>query len=120
MAGIYTLADVKDYFKSKLLGRDEWTISNQNRIEECYDLISNPFNRVNGKDKQWVAYVTQATEDTTVIDAIEEIIEKQGLSRSKKDISDTVNEVGDFFVSLKVQFKPRIPFYILVLDKLIP
>lgn len=120
MAGIYTLADVKDYFKSKLLGRDEWTISNQNRIEECYDLISNPFNRVNGKDKQWVAYVTQASENTTVVDAIEEITDQNGYNRTREVIIEVVDEVGEEFKSLNIDLKPRIPFYICVLDKLIP
>ncbi|MEV9642951.1 hypothetical protein [Aliarcobacter butzleri] len=111
MAGMYELERVKAYLAKVLSAQ---------RVEQCYNLIPNPFNRVNDADKQWVAYVTQASEDITVINAIEEIIEEQGLSRSKKDIIDTVNEVGDFFVSCEEQFKPRIPFYVLVLDKLIP
>lgn len=119
MVGIYKLEDVKDYFKNKLLENDEWTINNQNRIEKCYNLISNPFNRVNDDDKQWVAYVTQASEDTTVVDAIEEIVSENGYERSREDIIETIDEVGEFFEEKRITHKARIPFYVLALDKLI-
>ncbi|MDY0050906.1 MAG: hypothetical protein RBR65_00070 [Aliarcobacter sp.] len=110
MIGMYELDKVKTYLRNVLSAQ---------RVEQCYNLISNPFNRVNDKDKQWVAYVTQASEDITAVNAIEEILNENGYKRTREIIIETINEVGDFFVSCEEKYKPRIPFYILALDKLI-
>ena len=119
MAGIHTLDGVKDYFKNKLLGKDEWSTINQNRIEECYNLISNPFNRVNDDDKRYVAYVTQASEDTTAVDAIAEILNENGYISNREDIIEIVNNVGEFFQAKGIRLKERIPFYVLAIGMLI-
>lgn len=120
MVGIYKFEDVTKYIKDNIIPETSYTYDISERIEQCYNLISNPFNRVNDKDKQWVAYVTQASEDITAVDAIVEIIAKAGLERSREVIIETVNEVGNFFVKHGQKDKPRIPFYIFVLDSLIP
>ena len=46
---MHELKDVQEYL-SKILSKE--------RVEECYNLISNPQNRVNSPDKKWVAYET--------------------------------------------------------------
>lgn len=120
MAGIYQLEDIKEYFKNKIFQDELFTTEIEQRIEECYSLISNPKNRVNDVDEQWVAYVTQASENTTVVDAIEEITDQNGYNRTREVIIEVVDEVGEEFKSLNIDLKPRIPFYICVLDKLIP
>jgi hypothetical protein len=119
MTGIYKLADVKDYLKNKLLGRDEWAKINQNRIDKCYNLISNPFNRVNDDDKRYVAYVTQASENITVIDEIEEILNENGYTRTREDIIEIVDDVGELFQAKGLDLKERIPFYVLTIGLLI-
>lgn len=119
MAGIYKLEDVKKYIKDNIITGTSYTNETVERIEECYNLISNPFNRVNDDDKQWVAYTTQASEDVTVVDAIEEILKQNNYDRTREVIIETVNEVGEMFESLGIELKPRIPFYVFVLDSLI-
>ena len=37
----------------------------------------------------------------------------------KDEVSKVIDEVGNMFVAMGLDFKPRIPFYILVLDKLV-
>ncbi len=99
----------------------------EERITKLYGKISNPRLRVNSKDKQWVAYKTQASENTTVVDAIEEImnndidwilLEKSDKER-RNNIKKVVDKVGKIFENKLLTHKPRIPFYILVLDKLV-
>jgi hypothetical protein len=114
--GIYKLEDIIKYFNEKL------HVLEEERIEELYNLISNPHLRVNAKDKQWVAFVTQATEDTTVYDAICKILNKYSeldCALGVEDINNAVNQTGEYFQLLKITHKPRIPFYIMVLDELV-
>jgi hypothetical protein len=64
MSGIHTFEGVIKYIKDNIIPETSFTYDISERIERLYNLISNPFNRVNDKYKQWVAYVTQASEDT--------------------------------------------------------
>ena len=102
---MHTLEKVQEYLKNL-------TISNA-RIKECYDLISNPEDRVNTADKKWVA-CEQDHEVSTVVDAIDEILDEK---YSTSDISDAVSKTCTQFK--EVTHKHRIPFYVLVIDKLI-
>ena len=105
----YLLGDVQDYLKD---------ILTPSRIDELYSMISNPEVRVNSNDKKWVAYTTQASENKTVFDAIREILgDNQVVWAMKKlNVIAAIDKVGTMFESDDVKMKPRIPFYILVLD----
>ncbi len=114
---MYKLDDVKDYFHTKLgmKGHDS-------RIQELYNMISNSKVRANDPDKKWVAYVTQASEDKTAVDAIITIMKDKYPSwerPSEDKVIEAVNETGKLFEKHKIDMKPRIPFYISVLDKLV-
>ena len=113
--GIYQLDEIIQYFDEKISTLDE------ERIKKLYKLISNPHLRVNSNDKQWVAYNTQASEDNTVVNAICEILDYSKLKCITKqdDIINAVDNTGELFNGLAIQMKPRIPFYILVLDELV-
>lgn len=116
MAGIHTLSDVKKYLKD-----NSFSITDD-RIEKCYNFISNPENRVNSDDKQWVA-ITQDSEKKTVVDAIKKILDDNSTRYSDDTIMEqitiAVNEIGRLFQSKGIVKKPRIPFYVLVLHKLL-
>lgn len=109
---MYKLGEVQEYLSEVL---------NANRVEYLYEMISNPHLRVNSKDKKWVAYVTQASEDQTVVDAIKEILAKHQIAWQsiKNDAIEAIDKTGDMFVNYNVDMKPRIPFYVLVLDQII-
>ena len=102
---MHTLEDVQEYLKNL-------TISDT-RIKKCYDLISNPASRVNTEDKKWVA-CHQDHEVSTVVDAIDKILDEK---YATSDMTDAVVKTCEQFN--KVTNKPRIPFYVLVIDKLI-
>jgi len=108
---MYELDRVIDFF------HDELNITEYDeRIEKMYDLISNPHLRVNANDKQWVAFSTQDSENKTVEDAMEEILYDDDFNR--RQVKKAIKEVGNTFIESNIRMKPRIPFYIMVLDKL--
>lgn len=106
---MHTLSEVQDYLKEVL---------SASRIKECYDLISYPELRINTADKQWVA-CQQDHEIATVATAIHQILVDNNLTTDRDAIESNVSEICTFFTSQDVNDKHRIPFYILVLDKLI-
>lgn len=108
----YLLKDVQVYLESILTPL---------RIDELYKMIPNISVRINDPDKKWVAYTTQASENKTVVEAIRNILGiKEFLWIIKKDqVVEAINKVGTIFESHEVKMKPRIPFYILVLDQLV-
>lgn len=116
MAGIHTLSDIKKYLKD-----NSFSITDD-RIEKCYNFISNPENRVNSDDKQWVA-ITQESEKKTVVAAIKKILDDNSIKYSDETITDQITNkvdvVGNLFESKKITFKPRIPFYVLTLHNLL-
>lgn len=110
---IIELIEVKKFFE-----KSEFSIQ-ENRIEQLYNMISEKESRVNDLDKQWVA-CEQNYEKETVIEAIHIILDQ---ARSIRKLLD-----HDIFLELVektcLEFqaythKPRIPFYIVVLDKLV-
>jgi len=109
---MYKLEEVQEFLDNVL---------DSDRVEELYEMISNPHLRVNSKDKKWVAYVTQASEDQTVVDAIKEILAKHQIAWQiiKDDAIEAINKTGNMFVESDIKMKPRIPFYVLVLDQII-
>jgi len=90
----------------------------ESRIKKLYDIIPNIEMRVNDDDKKYVACVTEDYENSTVFKAIQILI-KDELKKtvSKLVLIDAIKEVCRRFQKLKINNKPRIPFYILVLDK---
>lgn len=117
MAGIYTLNGVKKYLKD-----NSFTISDE-RIKKCYDYIYAPYSRVNDDDKQWIAYSTQEYEKEVAIKAIKKILDHSSIKYTAEtiigQITNKVDLVGTLFETKKITHKPRIPFYVLVLDKLL-
>lgn len=95
-------------------------IDSDERIEEMYNLISNPHLRVNDNDKQWVAFSSQDSENKTVEDAIKEIMKYGRLDwiLEKDNVMAKIKEVGNIFLDYNIKMKPRMPFYIMVLDKI--
>lgn len=88
-----------------------------NRVEKLYNLIQNIPGRVNTQDKRWVACISQEQENTTVINAINEILKLNNLATIDKTLlHNSINDVCTFFQQNNIVDKPRIPFYILVLD----
>ena len=114
---MYKLDEVLKFFHDELNIKD-----GDKRITQLYNMIPNPFVRVNGNDKQWVAYVSQASEDKTVEDAMKEILkisDAKWLLGEQKKTKNIIDKVGKIFVDKRIKFKPRIPFYILVLNELV-
>lgn len=109
---MYKLDEVQKYLKN---------VMKADRVEELYNMIPNPQVRVNSDDKKWVAYTTQASENKTVVDAMKEILAiKQFLWTIKEDqVIAAIDKVGEMFESSEIKMKPRIPFYVLVLDQLV-
>ena len=103
---MHTLEEVQEYLNKLSISND--------RIKKCYDLISNPVLRVNTEDEKWVA-CEQDHEKNTVVDAIDKILDEK---YEASDILDAVTSTCNQFA--KITHKHRIPFYVLVLDKLIP
>lgn len=124
MAGIHKLEGVKEYFIEKYSETyDSNFIISDKRIEACYDLIYAPYSRVNDDDKQWIAYSTQEYEKEAAIKAIKKILDHSSIKYTAEtiigQITNKVDEVGKLLETNKITHKPRIPFYVLVLDKLI-
>jgi len=112
---MYELNEIIEFFHEKLDG-----IYSDERIEEMYELISDPHLRVNDDDKQWVAFSSQDLENKTVEDAMKEILGYGNFrwSIEKDNIVAKINKVGNIFIENNIKMKPRIPFYIMVLDEL--
>ena len=109
---MYELKEVQEYLKNSL---------DKDRVEKLYNMISNPHLRVNSEDKKWVAYSTQASENKTVEDAMKEILAtNQSLWIVMKDtVIDAIDRTGKMFEESDIKMKPRIPFYVLVLNQLV-
>ncbi len=108
---MYKLTEVQEYLKNILSAQ---------RVEQCYKLISNPKERVNTEDKKWVA-CEQEHELKTVVNAINKILEDDGhgLSNDQDVLLNIIEEICELFQKNGITNKPRIPFYVLVLDRVI-
>ncbi|MDX4026771.1 hypothetical protein NG782_10325 [Aliarcobacter cryaerophilus] len=108
---MYKLTEVQEYLKNILSAQ---------RVEQCYKLISNPKERVNTEDEQWVA-CEQEHELKTVLNAINEILEEDGhdLLNHQDVLFNIIEEICELFQKNEITHKPRIPFYVLVLDRVI-
>lgn len=114
---MYKLDEVTTYIQDEM---------NQNltseRIKRLYNMIDNHSVRVNNNDKKWVAFVSQASENQTVVDAMKEILENVVKNFDwellKDFVIETIDDVGEIFVSKNIKLKPRIPFYVLTLDRI--
>ena len=112
---MYKLNEIIEFFHD-----EELEIISDERIEEMYNLISNPDIRVNDDDKQWVAFSSQNSEVETVGEAIKEILGYDDFRWfiKKDNIVAKINKVGNIFIENNIKMKPRIPFYIMVLNEL--
>lgn len=102
------LEDVKIWLKENGL-----SVSNETRLKECYNHITNPSKRANSKDKQWVA-CGDDSELLTVTNAIDKVTSDK---YTKGDVELAVACTCIEF--LEIHQKPRIPFYVKVLDELL-
>lgn len=109
---MYKLEEVQKYL-AEVLSAD--------RVKYLHEMISNPHLRVNSEDKKWVAYTTQASENQTVINAIKEILADHKIlwQTIKNDAIEAIDKTGQMFENSNIKMKPRIPFYVLVLDQII-
>ncbi len=107
---MYKLQEVQDYLK-KLKITEE-------RIEECYNLIPDPEERVNDQDEMWVA-CTVDHEKSSAYKAIKKIVNSFDTTITDQSIKDSRDVTCDQFKNLKLRMKHRIPFYVIMLDKLI-
>lgn len=105
---MYRLNEVKEFL-------EEFAITDE-KIEKLYKMISNPQNRVNSDDKQWVA-TTSENEKATVYSAIETILDDSKIVYSSSYVVQAFEVVSEDLKHLNK--KPRIPFYILMLDQLV-
>lgn len=124
MAGIHKLEDVKEYFLDKFTDTlDSEFMIDDERIEKCYKYIKYKNSRVDDNDKQWIAYSSQEHERETAIEAIKKILDDNSvrytLDTVIERITNVVDEVGEIFETNEITHKQRIPFYILVLHKLL-
>lgn len=124
MPGIYKLEDIKEYFLEIFTETTDYEfIINDNRIEELYKLIYAPYVRVNDNDKKWIAYSSQDHERNLAIKSIKNILDDNSISYTNDTIvahiTNNVDQVGKIFDKNSISHKPRIPFYILVLNKLL-
>lgn len=112
---MYKLNEIIEFFHEEL-----GIIDSDERIEEMYDLISNPHLRVNDDDKQWVAFSSEDSENKTVEDAMKEILDYGDFTWeiNKDNVVDKISKVGNIFIENNIKMKPRIPFYIMVLDEI--
>lgn len=124
MAGIYKFEDIKEYFLDRFTDTlDSEFMIDDERIEKCYKFIKYKNSRVDDGDKQWIAYSSQEHERETTIKAIKKILDDNLIKYTSDTIiertTNVVDEVGEIFEVNEITHKQRIPFYILVLHKLL-
>jgi hypothetical protein len=107
---MHELKDVQEYLK-KLSISDE-------RIEQCYNLISEPERRVDDPDEQWVA-CTEDHELDTAYKAVKKILLKYDSTIDATSIKNSRDRTCEQFKKVNLKMKHRIPFYVLMIDKLI-
>lgn len=108
MITLTTLKEIKEYLNNNDFGIDD------DVIVKKFNSIDNIIQRVNSTDKQWVSCSTPHEVDSTV-SAINDIM-SPALANStvKEAVEDTCAE----FKSKGITNKPRIPFYVVALNKL--
>ena len=92
----------------------------ENRIKHMYILISNPHLRVNDSDKQWIAYTSQESEVTSILNEMKDLFGYSRLAwtKEKNNVINAIHQAGTLFLDNDITMKPKIPFFIIVLDKL--
>lgn len=96
---ICKLEEIKNFFNS-----DNTFNINDKQVEEYFNMISNPCNKVKNLDKIWILY----SENRTVNSSIQKI------ANITNDIYEEIDYALKDFKKYKNK-KPRIPFYIWVL-----
>ncbi len=107
---MHELEDVQEYL-NKLSISDE-------RIEQCYNLISTPERRVDDPDEQWVA-CTEKHELDTAYKAVKKIVLQYDSTIDDLSIKDARDRTCKQFKKVSFKMKHRIPFYVVMIDKLI-
>jgi len=106
---IITLDEVKKWLEDNNLAID----MDDNRIEECHNVITRSKIRVNNPDKKWVA-CSDDSEVKIAIDAITKILATVDEDLNLHDVAKSVCEIFD-----DISHKPRMPFYVVMLDLLL-
>ncbi|CAA6807761.1 MAG: Unknown protein [uncultured Sulfurovum sp.] len=104
---MYTLKETTTYIQ-ETFPENEIT---EERVEECYIEITNPANRIKGNDEPWVA-CEEEHELNSVLTAMDKIL----VNMDEDKVKDRIEYVCQVFQSKEISHKPRIPFYVLVLD----
>lgn len=107
---MHELEDVQDYLSNLSITND--------RIEYCYDLIPEPEKRVDDLDEKWVACL-QDHEKDTAYKAVKKIVIKYDSTINDESIKDARDRTCKQFKKVNTKMKHRIPFYVLMIDKLI-
>lgn len=91
----------------------------EDKMESYFEEIKNKVDRINDLDKQWVA-CNQEHEKYTVIKAMEKLntIDMFLNKITKEMVSDIIDEICKSMSDKNIIHKPRIVFYILVLDQI--
>lgn len=107
---MHELEDVQEYLEKLSISND--------RIEQCYDLISVPEKRVDDPDEKWVA-CSQDHEKDTAYRAVKKIVTAFDSTIDNASIKDARDRTCKQFKDVKTKMKHRIPFYVVMIDKLI-
>ncbi|MCG3680286.1 hypothetical protein [Aliarcobacter butzleri] len=91
----------------------------EDKMESYFEEIKNKVDRINDLDKQWVA-CNQEHEKYTVIKAMEKLntIDMFLNKITKEMVSNIIDEICKSMSDKNIIHKPRIVFYILVLDQI--
>ena len=88
--------------------------------EKMHSLISNPHLRVNGTKKQWVSYTGQESEATTIVNEMKDLFgySRFAWTKEEENVVPLIHHIGTIFIENEITMKAKIPFFIMVLDKL--
>lgn len=112
---LYQIEDVK-----KFCNIEKFAIT-ENEIETAYKKIPDPKKRINNGNKQWLIFDKENDIHTEIEKELKEIL---GVNEAiwvvvfKDNIKKAINKIGKLMIDRKIHQKPKIPFYVLVLNEL--
>ena len=108
------LDEIIDFFKTENLYKID-----ENRILEMYHLLANPNLKLD-TNEEFLDYTNQESNVTSIANIIKEVFGYSRFAWTKEEdkVIDTIHQVGAIFIDNQITMKPKIPFYIMVLDKL--
>ena len=112
---MHKLDEIIEFFKT-----ENFYDIDENRIKNMYSLISNPHLRVNDSDKQWLTYTGQESEATIIVNEMKDLFGYSRFAWTKEEdnVVRLIHHIGTIFIENEITMKAKIPFFIMVLDKL--